>query len=56
MEALIYFAMCILVGLVGIGHRGGFLFYFSLSLFLSPLVGILLLVVLTRAPRKASSA
>ncbi|GJD62476.1 hypothetical protein [Methylobacterium frigidaeris] len=47
MSAVVYLVLCILVACFGIGYRGGFLLYFILSLALTPLVGLLVLVIVS---------
>lgn len=51
MFELIYVALCLLVGLLAIGRRGGFLFYAFLAVVLTPPGSLLVLILLT-APRK----
>lgn len=52
---VIYFAFAVLVGLLGIGRFGGFLLYFFLSLFVTPLVTLLLLAIITPKPKSRRS-
>jgi hypothetical protein len=47
MMATIYVLSSILVGLLAIGRRGGFLFYFAVSIIGSPILGLILLVLAT---------
>jgi hypothetical protein len=45
MYAFLYLLCSVFVGLLAIGQRGGFILFFILSLGLSPIVGLLILVV-----------
>ncbi|MGV6872140.1 hypothetical protein ACUSIJ_05525 [Pseudochelatococcus sp. B33] len=45
MAIVVYLLLSILVGVLGIGLRGGFFLYFILSIALSPLVGLLILLI-----------
>ncbi|HQS07514.1 MAG TPA: hypothetical protein PLK13_01705 [Xanthobacteraceae bacterium] len=45
MAIMIYLLLSLLVGFLGIGLRGGFFLYFILSIALSPLVGLMILVI-----------
>lgn len=51
MFELIYIGLCLLVGILAIGRRGGFLLYAFLAVVLTPPGGLLALILLT-APRK----
>lgn len=57
----VYLALCVFVGLFAIGRGGGFLLYFILSILLSPIIGMIILIIVTpvvvdtegrRVPRK----
>jgi hypothetical protein len=43
----LYLALSILVGLFAIGRGGGFLLYFILSLLLTPIIGLIILLIAT---------
>lgn len=45
MVLVVYLSLSIMVGVLGIGMRGGFFLYFILSIALSPLVGLLILLI-----------
>lgn len=45
MALVVYLLLSIMVGVLGIGMRGGFFLYFILSIALSPLVGLLILLI-----------
>lgn len=45
MQVILYVTLSFLVGLLGIGKRGGFFLHFVLSLLLTPLVGTILLLL-----------
>jgi hypothetical protein len=47
MYIALYLALCILVGLFGIGRGGGFLLHFILSLVLTPIIGMIILLIVT---------
>ncbi len=42
---VIYGLLCLLVGLMAVGRKGGFLLYLILSIALSPLVGVFILLI-----------
>jgi len=44
-QIIVYVTLSFLVGLLGIGKRGGFFLHFVLSLLLTPLVGTILLLL-----------
>jgi hypothetical protein len=44
-QVIVYVTLSFLVGLLGIGKRGGFFLHFVLSLLLTPLVGTILLLL-----------
>jgi hypothetical protein len=44
-QMIVYVTLSFLVGLLGIGKRGGFFLHFVLSLLLTPLVGTILLLL-----------
>ena len=48
LAAAIYGILCLIVGLMAIDRRGGFVLFLILSVVLSPLVGIFILLI-TRA-------
>jgi hypothetical protein len=50
MAIIIYLVLSVLIGLLGIGLRGGFFLYFILSIALSPL-GALLIVLIVSSSR-----
>ncbi|WP_207478711.1 hypothetical protein [Arenibaculum pallidiluteum] len=43
---------CVIVALCALDRRGGFLLYFLASLFLTPLVTLVFLVVTSSAPKR----
>jgi hypothetical protein len=45
LQVILYVTLSFLVGLLGIGKRGGFFLHFVLSLLLTPLVGTILLLL-----------
>lgn len=45
LQVILYITLSFLVGLLGIGKRGGFFLHFVLSLLLTPLVGTILLLL-----------
>ncbi|MGI6247467.1 MAG: hypothetical protein ACOYJQ_17110 [Pseudochelatococcus sp.] len=45
MAVVIYFMLCVLVGILGLGYWGGFLLYFILALAMTPLVALLVLII-----------
>ena len=45
LQIIVYVTLSFLVGLLGIGKRGGFFLHFVLSLLLTPLVGTILLLL-----------
>lgn len=45
MALVVYLLLSIMVGVLGIGMRGGFFLYFILSIALSPLVGLMILLI-----------
>jgi hypothetical protein len=45
LQIIVYVTLSFLVGLLGIGKRGGFFLHFFLSLLLTPLVGTILLLL-----------
>lgn len=45
MAIMVYLLLSIMVGILGIGMRGGFFLYFILSIALSPLVGLLVILI-----------
>jgi len=47
MMVTVYILSSLLVGLLAIGRRGGFLFYFAVSIVGSPILGLILLVLAT---------
>ncbi|SMH47716.1 hypothetical protein [Azospirillum agricola] len=47
MAHVVYIALCLMVGAFAIGQRGGFFLYFILSLAMSPLAGLLILIIAT---------
>jgi len=49
----LYFALCILVALFGIGRWGGFLLYFAIAFFVTPIGALLLLIVTSRRRKPA---
>jgi hypothetical protein len=49
--SILYFAMSLLVGLLAIGRRGGFVLYFLASILLTPILVLLFLVLTTRKPK-----
>lgn len=49
---LIYVGLCLILGFVGRDHKFGFWGYFFCSLFLTPLLGVLLVVASDKRPRK----
>lgn len=49
---LIYLGLCLVVAMLGIGRKMGFYGYLFASLLLTPLIGVLL--VLVSGPRKPS--
>ena len=51
LQIILYTTLSLLVGLLGIGKRGGFFLHFVLSLLLTPLVGTILLLL---SPEKAA--
>ncbi len=58
MYPIIYFALCLIVGILGVNRRGGFLLYFFLAVVITPPGTLLLMILLSyckRAPRSAAS-
>ena len=54
MFSIIYFALCLIVGVLGISRWGGFLLHFFLAVFITPPGALLLMILLMRrkkAPR-----
>lgn len=45
MALIIYLLLSLLVGALAMGQRGGFALYFVLSMIMSPLVGLLILIL-----------
>lgn len=43
----LYLALSVLVGLFAIGRGGGFLLFFILSLLLTPIIGLIILLIAT---------
>lgn len=56
MYELIYIGLCLLVGFLGIGHRGGFLLYAFLAVVLTPPGALLTLILLTGRRKKKLAA
>ncbi len=52
LQAALYVVLSFLVALLGIGKRGGFLFHLVTSLALTPVAGIVVVLV---APEKSAS-
>lgn len=55
MAIAVYLVLCVLVGFLAIGLRGGFFLYFILSLALSPLVGLMILVIVGSSAERQTS-
>ena len=47
MFVALYLVFCVVVGLFAIGRGGGFLLYFILSLLLTPIIGLIILLIAT---------
>jgi hypothetical protein len=47
---LVYLFACVLVGLLGIGQNGGFVFYFLLSIITSPILSLAVMIITSRRP------
>lgn len=56
MFELIYVGLCLLVGFLAIGRRGGFLLYAFLAVVLTPPGSLLLLILLTGRRKKLAKA
>ena len=51
-QTALYFVLALLVAMLGIGKRGGFLLYFVVAIALTPVAGIILALV---SPAKKSA-
>lgn len=56
MFELIYIGLCLLVGFLGIGRRGGFLLYAFLAVVLTPPGSLLVMILLTTRRKKPAKA
>ncbi|CAO3449579.1 MULTISPECIES: hypothetical protein [Azospirillum] len=56
MFELIYIGLCLLVGFLGIGRRGGFLLYAFLAVVLTPPGALLVMILLTTRAKKRAKA
>jgi uncharacterized membrane protein len=48
---VLYFLICVVTGLFAVGRRGGFLLYFAVALFVTPIVALIILIVTSRRPK-----
>ncbi|HEU4594571.1 MAG TPA: hypothetical protein VFS10_05325 [Pyrinomonadaceae bacterium] len=53
---LIYFALCLGIGYLGVGRKMGFWGYFFFALFFSPILALLLVLVSDKRPEAPSPA
>lgn len=54
LQAALYVVLSFLVALLGIGKRGGFLLYLATSLALTPVAGIVMVLIAPEAGRNNS--
>ncbi|WP_198038269.1 hypothetical protein [Skermanella stibiiresistens] len=48
---VLYFLICVVTGLFALGRRGGFLLYFAVALFVTPIIALVFLIVTSRRPK-----
>jgi len=53
--AIVYFVCCLIVGLFGLGKRGGFLTYFMASMVATPVLTLIFMIYTTRNPKSRSA-